>query len=67
MEYLFAISSLLSGSFCIFLEKEWFSKIDDMLKVPLYGLMGSSISFIIIYALIDIMEFLKEIFSMASG
>ena len=44
----------------VFLEKEWFKTINDNLKVPVYGMMGSSYSFILIYVLVDIMEVLKE-------
>lgn len=52
--------SLATGVTTIFLEKEWFQSIDDSLKVPVYGMMGSSYSFIFTYIFIDLMELLKE-------
>ena len=60
LEYSFAISSLIAGAMAVFLEKRWFYSINDAWKVPVYGMMGSSYSFIVIYMIVDILEILKE-------
>lgn len=52
--------SLTAGVMTIFLEKDWFKNINDTVKVPVYGIMGASYSFIIVYILVDLLELLKE-------
>jgi len=63
LEYFFAFSALVAGIMTIFLEKEWFRTIDDKLKVPVYGLFGSSLTFIFIYIMVDLTEMVKEFLS----
>ena len=60
LEYLFAVMSLAAGAMAIFLEKNWFKTIDDSWKVPVYGMMGATYSFVLIYALIEVAELTKE-------
>jgi len=59
-EYLFAFSSLVAGAMAVFLEKQWFKSIDDRWKVPVYGMMGASFSFLLLYALVEVVEIIKE-------
>ena len=60
LEFAFSVVSLIAGAMAIFLEKQWFKKIDDNWKVPIYGMMGSSYAFLLIYALVEFLEMLKE-------
>jgi hypothetical protein len=59
--------SLIAGAMAIFLEKKWFENIDDSWKVPVYGMMGASYSFILIYSLIEVAEISKETLSHVFG
>ena len=52
--------NIFSGAFIMTLEKDWFSKIDDSHKVPLYMLVSSSFAFTIVYMITDIFEFILE-------
>ena len=53
---------ILSGALCILLEKHMFSRLDDHFRVPIYVLIGSSLSFLIIYAIVDIIEIIKTLY-----
>jgi len=57
---MFALMSLTSGAMAIFLEKNWFKNIEDSWKTPVYGMMGATYSFVLIYALIEVFEVTKE-------
>jgi hypothetical protein len=61
LEVAFAFSSLIAGAMAIFLEKQWFRSIDDSWKVPLYGMMGASFSFLLIYSMVEVVEIIKEL------
>ena len=45
---------LCSGFACFLLEKDWFKRISYMLKVPLYMILGITLSFTISCSLVDI-------------
>ena len=55
-EYAMSVGMLLTGLLTLTLEKHNFSKFDDHYKVPIYMLIGSSLAFLISYALFDIVE-----------
>jgi len=48
-----------SGALCFFLEKEWFQSISAKTKIPIYALLGSSISFTMHYLTVDALEEIK--------
>ena len=56
MEYMLSFTNLLSGLFCIILDKDLFSKIDDDYKIPLYAMIGASLAFLINYSIVDMIE-----------
>lgn len=58
-EYAMSIVKILSGILCLTLEKHNFKYFDDHYKVPIYMIVGSSLSFLIVYALFDIIELCK--------
>ena len=60
LEYAMAVTNFLSGAFCFILEKEWFSKIDDDMKIPLYAMIGSSLAFAVNYTVVDVVIILLE-------
>ena len=55
-EYLMSAGMVLSGLLIFTLEKHMFAKFDDHYKVPIYAIIGSSLSFIITNGLFDIVE-----------
>ena len=61
-EYIMSLSHVLSGALCILLEKQMFSRLDDHYRVPIYMLIGSSLSFVIVYAVFDIIEIIKTLY-----
>ena len=60
LEYCLSFTNIISGAFVITLEKDWFSKINDSSKIPLYALVSSSLAFAAIYILIDFFEAVIE-------
>ena len=61
-EYIMSVSLILSGTLCILLEKQLFTRLDDHFRVPIYMLIGSSMSFVIIYAVFDLIEIIKTMY-----
>jgi len=55
-EYAMSVAVFLSGLLTLTLEKHNFKKFDDHYKIPIYLLIGSSLAFLITYALFDIIE-----------
>lgn len=51
-----SVGMVLSGLLTLTLEKQVFAKFDDQYKVPIYMLIGSSLAFLIAYAVFDIIE-----------
>ena len=60
MEYTLAGMTVLSGALGILLDKEIFSTMDDMLKIPIYAWLGCSLSFTVNYTSIDMIETTKD-------
>jgi len=58
----FAILTVASGIISILLDKNWFSGVGPILKVPLYMVLGSSISFSIVFAIVDLINFVGGYF-----
>lgn len=58
-EYAMSICKILSGLLCLTLEKHNFKTFDDHHKVPIYMIIGSSMSFVITYTTFDLLEFIK--------
>ena len=56
LEYILAGMTVLSGALGILLDKELFSEMDDMLKIPIYAWLSCSLSFTINYTSIDMIE-----------
>lgn len=59
IEYAMSVSKILSGILCLTLEKENFKSFGDVYKVPIYMIIGSSMSFLIAYTTFDFIEFIK--------
>jgi len=53
----FSLMVMFSGLLCFMLEKEWFLKMSPRLKVPLYSMLGVSISFALLFSLIDLINY----------
>ena len=64
-EYGMSLGKILSGILCLTLEKHNFKYFDDHYKVPIYMVVGSSLSFLIIYALFDVIELCKNLYHTA--
>ncbi|KAL1529907.1 hypothetical protein AB1Y20_000835 [Prymnesium parvum] len=50
----FSVLVMCSGAACFLLEKDWFMHVPYLLKVPLYMLLGVSLSFTVSCSLVDI-------------
>jgi len=59
-EYGMAIAKVLSGLLTLTLEKHNFKHFDDHYKVPIYMLIGSSMSFLIVYCVHDFCQWAKD-------
>eukprot|EP00389_Voromonas_pontica_P008124 GDKH01012316.1.p1 GENE.GDKH01012316.1~~GDKH01012316.1.p1 ORF type:complete len:245 (+),score=20.15 GDKH01012316.1:163-897(+) len=57
MLLIFAAMILLSGVSCFFVEKEWFANLSYTAKIPMYSLLGVSLSFAITFAFVDLLNF----------
>ena len=60
VEYCMTFTNIFSGACIMTLEKDWFSKIDDNHKIPLYMLVSSSFAFALIYMITDVFELIVE-------
>ena len=58
-EYGMSLLKVMSGILVLTLEKHNFKNFNDYLKVPLYMIVGSSISFLITYTVFDLIELVK--------
>jgi len=58
-EYAMSVCKILSGALCLTLEKENFKSFNDLYKVPIYMIIGSSMSFLVTYTTFDLIEFVK--------
>lgn len=48
---------LISGILCFVLEKNWFSSIGWTTKIPLYSVLGISVTFALLFSIIDLINY----------
>eukprot|EP00455_Lapot_gusevi_P020193 TRINITY_DN2145_c0_g1_i2.p2 TRINITY_DN2145_c0_g1~~TRINITY_DN2145_c0_g1_i2.p2 ORF type:complete len:237 (+),score=59.26 TRINITY_DN2145_c0_g1_i2:74-784(+) len=53
----FALLVLFSGILCFVLEKNWFSSIGAGAKIPLYSILGVSVTFALLFSIIDLLNY----------
>ncbi|OII75635.1 hypothetical protein cand_030650 [Cryptosporidium andersoni] len=56
---IFAGIIMLSGLLCFMLEKEWFTGLSPLLRVPIYSILGLSISFALAFSLVDVVNYIS--------
>eukprot|EP00920_Eleutheroschizon_duboscqi_P000642 GHVT01001793.1.p1 GENE.GHVT01001793.1~~GHVT01001793.1.p1 ORF type:complete len:292 (+),score=41.59 GHVT01001793.1:1091-1966(+) len=61
----FAILIIVSGLLCFFIERSWLLSWPSLFRVPLYGLIGVSVSFALTFALVDLLNFSVGVFQAA--
>ncbi|KAF4674545.1 hypothetical protein FOL47_009071 [Perkinsus chesapeaki] len=55
---LFASLIVVSGFLCFILEKNWFVGMSPVLKIPLYSVLGVSVSFALTFSVVDMINYL---------
>ncbi|KAF4724596.1 hypothetical protein FOZ63_007442, partial [Perkinsus olseni] len=55
---LFASLIVVSGFLCFILEKNWFVGMSPVLKIPLYSILGVSVSFALTFSVVDMINYL---------
>lgn len=63
----FGILVILSGILCFLLERNWFIGLGPHLKIPLYAILGISVSFALTFAIVDLLNYFSAYFSGYSG
>jgi len=53
----FSVMVLFSGFLCFVLERNWFRRMSPGLKVPLYSILGVSVSFALLFSVIDLINY----------
>lgn len=53
----FAWLIMVSGGLCFVLERHWFVGVPYLVKIPLYTLLGISVSFALTFALVDVLNY----------
>mmetsp|Transcript_18063 Transcript_18063/g.45237 ORF Transcript_18063/g.45237 Transcript_18063/m.45237 type:complete len:251 (+) Transcript_18063:402-1154(+) len=53
----FSYLIILSGVLCFMLEKDWYFKLSPLTKVPLYSILGISVSFALTFSVIDLVNY----------
>ena len=56
------MQTILSGISSILLERDMFKVLTPTAKIPLYGLLGVTLAFAIIFSLIDIINYIAGLF-----
>ena len=51
---------VFSGALCFVLEQNWFMHLGVYVKVPLYGILGISISYALTFAIVDLVNYLSS-------
>ena len=61
-KYFMAFGGLIvfSGALCFVLEQNWFMHLGVYVKVPLYGILGISISYALTFAIVDLVNYLSS-------
>jgi len=62
---LFAVLIVISGFISIVLERDWFVGLKPMSKVPLYSLLGISVSFALVFSVVDFVNYAFGVFQAA--
>ncbi|CAG9317561.1 unnamed protein product [Blepharisma stoltei] len=65
--FAFGVLVVLSGILCFLLEKNWSLGLGPHLKIPLYAILGISVSFALTFAIVDLMNYFSSYFSGYSG
>ncbi|KAJ1613667.1 hypothetical protein OIY81_879 [Cryptosporidium canis] len=55
----FATMIIFSGLICFILENDWFLGITPIIRVPIYTILGLSISFAIAFSLVDVINYIS--------
>merc|ERR1711991_713171 len=53
----FACLIFFSGFLCFILEKDWYFHLSPILKIPLYSVLGISVSFALTFSVIDLVNY----------
>jgi len=53
----FAGMIMLSGCMCFMLENKWFMRLSPTNKVPAYSLLGASVTFALLFSLVDLINY----------
>eukprot|EP01067_Filipodium_phascolosomae_P006433 Filipodium_phascolosomae@DN4694_c0_g1_i1.p1 len=59
---LFAMLIILSGFLCFILEKNWCVGLSSLTKIPLYTLLGVSVSFALVFSIVDLINYISGLF-----
>lgn len=62
----FATLVLTAGISCFFLEKSWFIHMHWIAKIPMYTLLGIATSFAVLFSLVDLINYITDVFSLLS-
>lgn len=54
----FGLLIVLSGIICFVLEENWIFKLKPHSKIPLYGILGISVSFALNFAIVDLLNYI---------
>eukprot|EP01068_Selenidium_serpulae_P005551 Selendium_serpulae@DN4077_c1_g1_i1.p1 len=63
----FSLLIVTSGVLCFVLEKNWFIGLPTALKIPVYMLLGSSVSFALVFSLVDVVNYVLGFFQHQSA
>ncbi|EAR95916.2 membrane protein, putative (macronuclear) [Tetrahymena thermophila SB210] len=55
--FIFSCMVIVSGTFCFFLEDNWFIKLPPFEKGPIYTIISMSLNFCVIFSIVDLMNF----------
>lgn len=59
----FGLLIVISGVICFVLEENWIFKLKPHSKIPLYGILGLSVSFALNFAIVDLLNFIFAYFN----
>ncbi|OMJ89291.1 hypothetical protein SteCoe_8588 [Stentor coeruleus] len=60
----FGFLIILSGIMCFILEENWFIGMHPSLKIPLYGILGISVSYALTFAVVDLINYTFSYFDL---
>eukprot|EP00916_Digyalum_oweni_P003697 GHVL01006598.1.p1 GENE.GHVL01006598.1~~GHVL01006598.1.p1 ORF type:complete len:237 (+),score=26.08 GHVL01006598.1:26-712(+) len=53
----FAVMIVVSGVLCFILERNWFVGLSALTKLPLYTILGTSVSFALVFSAVDLLNY----------